>query len=163
MVLVVEVCALFSSHHGTGDILAVVAGILYAAYLLVTQKVRCHVDTLTFMTFSVTAGAVLLLVLNISLGHPLVGYSGRSWSYMILLAVVSQVGGGTVSYALGHLKATIVSVSLLGQVLVTVVLAMPILGEVLNIREMVGGIFILIGIYLVNTRRLTLIEKIKIA
>lgn len=153
MVLVVEVGGLIMSPHGVGDILAIAAGVFYAAYLLTTQKVRSSVDTLTFMTFSVTAGAVLLLVLNISLGLPLAGYSGRSWGYMVMLAVVSQLGGGTVSYALGHLRASAVSVSLLGQVVVTFVLAMPILGEYLNIRQIVGGVFVLVGIYLVNTRR----------
>ena len=105
------------------------------------------------MTFSVTAGAALLLVLNISMGLPLTGYSDRSWGYMVILAVVSQLGGGSVSYALGHLKASAVSISLLGQVVVTFVLAMPILGEYLTIRQIAGSVFVLIGIYLVNARR----------
>lgn len=153
MVLVVEVGGLVIPTHGRGDILAITAGVFYAAYLLTTQKVRSSIDTLTFMTFSVMAGAVLLLVINISLRLPLTGYTGRSWGYMVILAVVSQLGGGAVSYALGHLKASAVSVSLLGQVVVTFVLAMPILGEYLNIKQIVGAVFVLAGIYLVNTRR----------
>lgn len=152
MVLVVEVGGLIISPQGKGDILAIAAGVFYAAYLLTTQKVRSSIDTLTFMTFSVTAGAVLLMVINISLGLPLTGHTSRSWGYMVILAVVSQLGGGAVSYALGHLKASAVSVSLLGQVVVTFVLAMPILGEYLNIRQIVGAVFVLVGIYLVNTR-----------
>lgn len=154
MTLVVGALGWNVSAHGRGDFLAVAAGFFYAASLLTTQKVRSSVDTLTVMTFSVAAGAVLLLALNLFLGLPLTGFSGRSWAYLVALALVSHLGGWlAVNYALGHLKASAVSVSLLGQVVVTVVLAMPILGEQLSIRQCAGGVLVLAGIYLVNSRR----------
>jgi drug/metabolite transporter (DMT)-like permease len=134
--------------------LAIAAGFFYAAYLLTAQKARTVVDTLTFMTVSVVTGAVVLLMFNLSHGLPLSGYSDLSWIYLAALALISHLGGWlAVNYALGHLKASVVSVSLLSQVVVTVVLSMPLLGERLSLPQMIGGGLVLSGIYLVNSRR----------
>jgi drug/metabolite transporter (DMT)-like permease len=136
-----------------GDLLAIAASVFYAAYLLTTQKARVANDTLTFMTVSVLAGAVLLLVLNLCLGLPLGGFSPRSWWALVGLGLVSQlVGWLAINYALGHLKASAVSVSLLAQAVVTALLSIPLLGETLGLAQTVGGLLVLSGIYLVNSR-----------
>ncbi|BCS53623.1 membrane protein [Geobacter sp. SVR] len=154
MALVVGTTGWSASGPGKGDLMAVAAGFFYGAYLLTTQKARSSIDTLTFMTFSVAAGTVLLLVLNLSLGLPLAGYGARSWAYLAALALVSHLGGWlAVNYALGHLKASAVSVSLLAQVVVTAALAAPLLGEHLTLRQLLGGGLVLAGIYLVISRR----------
>lgn len=154
MILVVGMNGWNSSSHGPGDLMAMAAGLFYAAYMLTTQKARSLMDTLTFMTFSVVTGAILSLLFTLSLGLPLVGYSSSAWGYLIALALVSHLGGWLgVNYALGYLKASTVSVSLLSQVVVTVLLAMPLLGERLTPLQMVGGGLVLGGIYLVTVRR----------
>lgn len=63
------------------------------------------------------------------------------------------VGWLAINYALGHLKASAVSVSLLGQAVVTALLSIPILGETLGAVQTVGGLLVLSGIYLVNSRK----------
>ncbi len=143
-----------------GDFLAVAAGFFYGAYLLTTQKARSIANTLTFMTFSVVTGGLLLLILTLVMGLPLTGYSGSSWSYLVALALISHLGGWLgVNYALGYLKASVVSVSLLSQVVVTVVLAMPLLGERLSLPQLIGGGLVLSGIYLVNSRWYKITER----
>jgi drug/metabolite transporter (DMT)-like permease len=137
-----------------GDLLAIGASIFYAAYLLTTQKARVGNDTLTFMTVSVVVGAALLLAVNLCLGMPLVGFSARSWWALVGLALFSHlVGWLAINYALGHLKASAVSVSLLGQAVVTALLSIPLLGETLGLAQTVGGLLVLSGIYLVNSRK----------
>jgi drug/metabolite transporter (DMT)-like permease len=137
-----------------GDLLAIAASVFYAAYLLTTQKARVANDTLTFMTVSVVTGALLLLALNLCLGLPLTGFSARSWWSLIGLGLISQlVGWLAINYALGHLKASAVSVSLLGQAVVTALLSIPLLGETLGMAQSVGGLLVLSGIYLVNSRK----------
>ncbi len=154
MILVVGVGGWHASSHGPGNLMAMAAGLFYAAYMLTTQKARTLVDTLTFMTFSVVTGAVLSLLFTLSLGLPLVGYSNSAWGYLIAMALISHLGGWLgVNYALGYLKASTVSVSLLSQVVVTVLLAMPLLGERLSLQQMAGGGLVLGGIYLVTVRR----------
>jgi drug/metabolite transporter (DMT)-like permease len=66
------------------------------------------------------------------------------------MGLVSQLGGWLgINYALGHLRAAPVSVCLLAQVIVTALVAMPLLGEYLRANQVVGGILVLAGIYFV--------------
>ncbi len=135
----------------SGDLLAIGASVFYAAYLLTTQRARSRVDTLTFMTFAVLTGVILLLMTNILLRVPLAGYSDKTWLSLLGLGLVSQVGGWlSINYALGHLRAAPVSVALLGQPVVTALLSMPLLGEFLSLNQVAGGVLVLGGIYLVN-------------
>jgi drug/metabolite transporter (DMT)-like permease len=137
-----------------GDLLSIAASGFYAAYLLTTQKARVANDTLTFMTVSVVTGAVLLLVVNLGLGLPLAGFSARTWWALAGLGLFSHlVGWLAINYALGHLKASAVSVSLLGQVVVTALLSIPLLGETLGLVQSIGGLLVLSGIYLANSKR----------
>ena len=137
----------------TGDLLAIVASGFYAAYLLTIQEARTRIDTLTFMTLSVVSSLLVLFGLNLVLGTPLIGYTGKTWTALVGLGLVSQLGGWlAINYALGHLRAAPVSVSLLGEAVVTALLAIPVLGEYLNIHQVVGGVLVLGGIYFVNQR-----------
>jgi len=137
-----------------GDLLAIVASFFYAAYLLTTQKARTRIDTLTFMTLSVVSSLLVLFGLNLVLGTPLTGFSGKTWTALVGLGLVSQTGGWlAINYALGHLRAAPVSVSLLGEAAVTALLAIPLLGEYLSIPQVVGGVLILGGIFFVNQRK----------
>ena len=70
---------------------------------------------------------------------------------LVGLGPVSQLGGWLgINYALGHLHAAPVSVWLLGQVVVTALAAMPLLGEYLNVNQLVGGVLILLGMIFVT-------------
>ena len=136
-----------------GELLAIGASVAYAAYLLTTQRARAHVDTLTFMAISAIASITVLWAANLALGTPLTGYSARSWWALVGLGLFSQLGGWlAINYALGHLRAAHVSVSLLGQAVVTALLAMPLLGEFPVSNQIVGGVLVLAGIYIVNRR-----------
>ena len=79
------------------------------------------------------------------------GYSSQSWIVFLATAVVSQIiGYMSISYALGHLPASIVSPTLIGQPIVTTILAIPLLGELPGSFQVIGGVVALAGIYLVN-------------
>jgi drug/metabolite transporter (DMT)-like permease len=68
---------------------------------------------------------------------------------MILLAVVPQVIGHSVfNWALKYLSAAYVSIALLGEPVGTVILTMIFLKQSPTPMELVGGILILIGIFL---------------
>jgi drug/metabolite transporter (DMT)-like permease len=95
--------------------------------------------------------AVTLLVICLALRTPLVGFPAQSWWAMIGLALVTQVVGHlSVAYSLGRLPVSVTSVALLGQAPITAVLAVPLLGEGLSALQMLGGLLVLAGIYVVN-------------
>ena len=137
-----------------GDALALSAGFFYAAYLMITQKMRAKVDTLTFMTFAVSSGLIILFCTNLVSGTSFFNYPKKTWLPLIALGLITHVGGWlSINYALGYLKATRASVTLLAQAIVTAILAIPLLHEPLHVNQITGGILILSGIYMVNQRR----------
>ncbi len=137
-----------------GDLMAVAASFFYAAYLLITQRARNSVDTLTFNFIYMSAAVIILLPINLAGGNQIFGFSERTWLALLGLGLVSQLGGWlAINYALGHLSAARVSVSLLGQAVVTALLGIPLLGEILTLNQMVGGILVLGGIYLVHQKK----------
>jgi drug/metabolite transporter (DMT)-like permease len=133
-----------------GSMLAVGASVFYAAYLLTAHRARARVDLLTVVTLSTLVSIVALLVINLAMGTTLVGYSRSAWLALAGLGLVSQLGGWLcINYALGHLRAAPVSVCLLAQVVVTALVAIPVLGELVHTNQVVGGILVLAGIFLV--------------
>lgn len=146
--------ALTPAAFGSGDVMAITASVFFAAYLLTIGRVRSEIDTLTLTTLAVAASSAVLLILCLLLRVPLSGYATHAWLSLIGLGVVSQVGGYlAITYALGHLPATVTSVGLLGQAPLTALLAIPLLGEPLSASQIIGGVLVLAGIYVVNRRR----------
>jgi drug/metabolite transporter (DMT)-like permease len=97
---------------------------------------------------------VALLGLNLVLGYPLAGYPIRTCLSFIALALVSQILGYlSINYALGYLPASVVAPTMLGQPVVTAILAGPLLGEVLSLWQVLGGIAVLVGVYVVHRSR----------
>lgn len=143
---------LFSgSGIGAGDLLAMLAGVFYALYMLVIQRVRVWMDTLSSLWISTVVGTLLLLALNLALGRTLWGFTPGQYVALLALGLISQVAGYlAINYALGHLPASVVSPTLLGQPILTALFAVPLLGEILEPRQIVGGLVALVGIYLVN-------------
>ncbi|MGH9459656.1 MAG: DMT family transporter [Vicinamibacteria bacterium] len=138
---------------GSGDALAITASLFYAGYLVTTERARIRLPAPTVFMLSLTGSVAVLLPLCFVLRTPLTGYDGRTWALLVALALVPQLGGWfAISYALGHLRATVMSVSLLGQPVLTALLGVPLLGEYLSVRQILGGLMVLAGIYVVSQR-----------
>lgn len=142
---------LLHPRFGLGDLMACGAGIFYAAYMLVTQRGREQMDAFSHWWIVSLTATFGLLGVNLVLGNPLTNYPPQSWLVFLATALVSQIVGYlSISYALGHLPAAVVSPTMIGQPVVTAVLAVPLLGEVPGRIQLVGGVIALIGIFLVN-------------
>ena len=139
--------------HGsvTGDLMAAVASIFFAGYLLSAEHMRGRMDTLTFNTIAIGGSAAVLLLVCVVIGAPLGGYSTTTWGALFALGLISQLGAYyALVYALGHLPATITSVGLLTQLPLTALLAATFLHEPITWSQIVGGALVLAGVYVVN-------------
>ncbi|MFH6945618.1 DMT family transporter [Flavobacterium sp. FlaQc-50] len=126
---------------------AVLSGILYSIYLLVSKNVLSHVDVLSFMTISLLASSIYLGILCYSLNQPFTGFSDMGWFVLVLQAVICQLCAWlSISYATQHMRATRVSLSLLSQAVITSILAWLFLEEQITLQMVFGGIILLFGI-----------------
>jgi drug/metabolite transporter (DMT)-like permease len=92
-----------------------------------------------------------MLIVCLVLREPLAGFTPRTWTALVALGLVSQLAAYyALVYALGHLPATVTSVSLLAQVPSTGLLAWLLLGEHLTAAQIAGGAVVLVGIFVVN-------------
>jgi drug/metabolite transporter (DMT)-like permease len=144
-------------HHptlGWGDLLAICTGTFYAAFYLLSQRSRQRLDTLSHVWLASLSAALTMLVLCVITRAPLFGYSLKTYLVLLAAAIFTQLTGYlALGYALGHLPASVVSPTMLGQPVLTALLAIPILGESLQPVQWIGGLIVLGGIYLVNRSR----------
>jgi drug/metabolite transporter (DMT)-like permease len=153
MTLIVGGDALRELRFNLGDLLAIGASFFYASYMLITQKARERVDTLTLNLLTMLTCVILLFPINLLFKQSLTGFSGGTWLALIGLGLIPQfIGWLAINYAMGHLPAARVSVTLLGQSVVTAILGIFILNEALSLAVIAGGAMVLLGIYLVNQR-----------
>ncbi len=139
---------------GLGTFFGILSGMFYSGYFLVVQRSRQKLNTMTSFWLSAVGSVMGLILIARMLGQPLTGYSTMTYVYLLLLSIVVQVGGQySVAYALGYLPASIVSPTLLLQPVLTGLLAVPILGEKLTLVQILGGVSVLVGVYIVHRGR----------
>lgn len=146
---------------GLGDLMASAAAIFYASYQLTTQRGRKYIDPFRYIWLIGVSATISMFIMNLSLGNSFTGYSAQTWVIFFVTAIVSQmIGYLAISYALGHLPASVVSPTLIGQPILTAILAIPMLGEIPNPIQWIGGAIALAGIYMVNQSHLQTQEEL---
>ena len=144
----------FGSQAIVGNLLALIGGFAMGAYLIVGRQLRARIDILSYLTILYTCSAVILLVATVLSGHSLFGYSPTTYLMLVLLALVPQLIGHTsINLAVRLIPVIFVSVAILGEPVGATLLGSLILGEIPTANEIVGGLFILGGIFLVMRRR----------
>jgi drug/metabolite transporter (DMT)-like permease len=136
---------------GFGDLMASTAAIFYASYMLSTQRGRKHIDPFRYTWLVGVSASISIFIINLVLRNNLTGFDPQTWLVFFGTAIVSQtVGYISISYALGHLPAHVVSPTMVGQPIMTTLLAIPLLGEIPNLVQLLGGLIALSGIFIVN-------------
>jgi drug/metabolite transporter (DMT)-like permease len=154
--LIVWVDAHHAASESAADWLAVGSSVCFAMYLMATERLRKDMDTRVLVTISATASAAALLVLA-SLAHASLAIpNARSLADLLALGLVCQVlGYFCLTYALGHLPATMTSVVLLTVAPLTALFAFGIFGERMTWLQMVGGLLVIVGVWIVSRVRTT--------
>jgi len=132
-----------------GDAMALGGALMASGYLLIGRAARqtLPIDRYAFLTYATAAG--LLLLTCLAARQPLVGFSGRTTLFLVLMAVGPQlIGHSTFNWALKALPASTVALVILGEPIGSTILAFLILGETVTLLKAVGGVLILIGIYI---------------
>jgi len=139
-----------------GDMLALVGMVAFAVYLLVGRRLRQVCTTAAYVVPVYGVSAIVFFIAILVSNVPLTGYPVSDWSVFLALALVCTLGGHTLyNYTLGHVPAYLVSITLLGEPVLSTVFAWAILSEVPSWFVMPGGTMVLIGIYLATAGQMT--------
>jgi drug/metabolite transporter (DMT)-like permease len=131
----------------TGILLAVLASLFYAAYIMITKTIMSKIDLLSFMFYAMLGASLFLLIVSTAMGNSLVDYSLKVWLCFVGMGLLCQLGGWlTINYAIRYLESTKVSIALLSQTVFAALLAALLLHERLVLNEIVGSVIVLLGI-----------------
>ena len=138
--------------HLAGDLLCIVAGVLYALYFILMSDVRRALAPWPALALSSLASLLPLLGYALVLGEKIVP---QHWTPLIALALVCQLlGQGCMIYALGRLSPLVVGLALLIQPTVAAAIGWVHFGEALSAPDFVGIAMIAAALVLVrDTRR----------
>jgi drug/metabolite transporter (DMT)-like permease len=153
-VVILGLDALRAASFGLGSLLGLLAGAFYGGYFLITQRGRETLGALTYFWPAAVSSTLSVLLACLALRQPLTGYPLQTYLNFLGLGLVTQaLGYLAINYALGHLPASLVAPTMLGQPLVTALLAGPLLGENLSPWQVLGGAAVLAGVYVVHRSR----------
>lgn len=145
-----------STRHLVGDLLCLLAGVLYAAYFIQMAKVRARMDALPALALSTLVSALPLLAVALLLGEQVVP---TNWTPLLLLALFSQVvGQGCMIYALGHFSPLVMGIALLLQPIVAAITGWVAFGEQLGALDLLGAGLVATALVLVRGGRRAPVE-----
>ncbi len=131
-----------------GDLLALIGSISLAVYLVAGRRLRGKLGLAPYTASVYGISGIILLAIAGAAGIPLLGYPVREWVIFLALALIpSGLGHNSYNYALKYLKASIVSVSILGEPIGASILAAILLHELPRLTTVIGGALVLGGIY----------------
>lgn len=137
----------------TGDLLALAGAVMASGYLIVGSKVRKRLDIVTYITVVYSISAIFLFITSIALQIPFTGYKPDSYLFLVLLAVVPQLIGHTsLNWALKHLKASMVAITILGEPIGATILAYLFFTELVGRFQLLGMALIFAAI-IISSRK----------
>ena len=132
-----------------GDLLAVGGGLMAAVYFMIGRHVRQSVSATEYVAVTYGTAAILVLAICGITRTSLIGFSGETVGFLVLLGLIPQLlGHSTFNWALKHLPASNVSVVILGEPIGSGLLALLFFREFPTGLNLVGAAIILVGIYL---------------
>nr|WP_314441415.1 DMT family transporter [uncultured Sphingomonas sp.] len=137
-----------SARYLHGDLLALLAGLLYAGYLIAVERVRGTLQPLPVLILASAFGAAMLLPFAAAMGETI---WPSDWTPLLLLALGSQVvGQGCLVYALGQVPPLVVGLALLTQPAVSAAIGWIAYDEVMTSLDFLGAFAIAAALVLVR-------------
>jgi drug/metabolite transporter (DMT)-like permease len=137
-----------SSEALIGDALATAGAIFAAAYFVLGRRVRATLSLGAYVGVVYAVAALALLGISLASGAPLSGFPLRTWTLLAMLALVPQlIGHSLLNWSLRYLSAPFVSMAILAEPVFSAALAVPLLDERPGWVQLLGGGFVLLGVY----------------
>ncbi|MBF8435943.1 DMT family transporter [Halanaerobiaceae bacterium Z-7014] len=130
-----------------GDTLAIMAAFFAGLYLFSGRSLRKKLDYFPYIYTVYTYATAFLLIAVIFSGYSFTGYSQTNWLLFIGLALgPTVIGHSVLNLAVRYVPATLVSTTIIGEPVLTSLLAWILLGDKIPPLTIVGGTFIIYGL-----------------
>ena len=137
-----------SPRNFTGDLLTLVAGLLYGGYLIFVERSRSEVAALPLLLLASLFGVPMLFAISAGLGEQIWPHD---WTPLVIFALSSQVlGQGLLVYSIGTLPPLVVGLSLLTQPAISALIGWFAYRESLSLTDSIGGLAIAAALVLVR-------------
>jgi drug/metabolite transporter (DMT)-like permease len=137
----------FSGDALKGDLLSLIGTLAVALHMLLGKSIREHVSAFTYSFFVFLFAGGVLAVYNVATKVSFIAYPLKDWGVFFLLAIVPTVFGHYVfNWLLKYMKATSISMTVLGEPLGATLLAYVLLGETITTIQLLAGCLLLIGV-----------------
>lgn len=138
--------ALEPAHLG-GDLLGLLASILFSAYVLVSKGIRRQLDNLPFTVVTYSSSGLFFLVLMAARGIPFFGYDGTTWAAFFALAFGPTLTGHALfTWCLQFFNVNLMNILILTEPVIASASAYFIFQEPLTLHQAAGFALIACGV-----------------
>ena len=143
-----------SGNYSLGNYCALLCSAVIAVSLLIGEKVRKNENTIVYTRTLYLSAAVTLLILSLLMNQSLLDFNINDLYWLIFLGLVPTIiGHNSIYYAIKYVSPTVVSTFPIGEPVLATILAYFIFGEVIGINIVLGGIFTIMGLIFISSKK----------
>ena len=133
--------------------MGIIAAVFYACYILSIKKVTNFLPPAKALFYATVFTAIFLLPISLIEAETFFPSSYKGWTVLIAYAVISQtLASGLITYGISKVSAHLSSLTLLIQPIAAAVLGWLILSEAISLLQGLGGVIVLLAIYLATIK-----------
>lgn len=132
----------------TGDVLSFLSVIAIVGYLLIGQNNVKRISHWVYSFCVFLFAAISLNIYNLLSDLPIINYDSKEWGIFILLAIFPTIAHVIYNFLLNTVNTTFISMSILGEPIGATLLAASILGESIITSQIIGGLLVIMGVFL---------------
>ncbi|MEH2083635.1 MAG: DMT family transporter [Nostoc sp.] len=151
-----------SNNNITGDVVALISSIFYAANFLLIEQIRNKFSVITILLWRCVIATSLMIPVVLIFEKQVFPITLSGWLVVFALAAVCEaLGHGLIIYSLKNFSSGFISLFLLLNPVIVAILAWILFSEKLSIFNLLGLALILVGIYLAISNKESVQSKVK--
>ncbi|AVH71431.1 DMT family transporter [Nostoc sp. 'Lobaria pulmonaria (5183) cyanobiont'] len=152
---------LHSNNNITGDAVALISSIFYAANFLLIEQIRNKFSVITILLWRCVIATSLMIPVVLIFEKQVFPVTLSGWLVVFALAAICEaLGHGLIIYSLKNFSSGFISLFLLLNPLIVAILAWILFSEKLSIFNLLGLALILAGIYLAISNKESVQSKV---
>ncbi|WP_375472588.1 DMT family transporter [uncultured Nostoc sp.] len=152
---------LHSNNNITGDAVALISSIFYAANFLLIEQIRNKFSVITILLWRCVIATSLMIPVVLIFEKQVFPVTLSGWLVVFALAAICEaLGHGLIIYSLKNFSSGFISLFLLLNPVIVAILAWILFSEKLSIFNLLGLVLILAGIYLAISNKESVQSKV---